>query len=64
MHCPFHIKARCGRAFCNHEYNKSKTKMCNKWSCVFYPESELLMGKKSKIKSEYPINKRYRNVMK
>ena len=62
--CPVHIKARCGRAFCNHPIREGKTNVrCTKLTCPFYPESEMLMGKSKKLKSEYRVPRRYRSIV-
>jgi len=63
--CPWHIKARCGRCYCNHEANAGRgvtgTKRCTKLTCPFYGEVEQLMKKNNK--TSYRVPKRYRGAI-
>jgi hypothetical protein len=62
--CPVHIKARCGRCWCNHPLFDNEQR-CTKFNCPFYREGEMLLGVKkgSKSKSEYRVPRRYKRVV-
>lgn len=61
--CPVHIKARCGRCWCEHPLFDSKQQRCTKFTCPFYRAGKMLLGSKKNTKSEYRVPRRYRRAL-